>query len=114
MEWPGRVLPGIAPVAERSEWSKSTDMATSMWVTLRADEFEPFFSNGKDVSTLTATAFDLDKKTTGAVVAPETVHVGEWRGIIYMYRKRDNYYEQWRECLSVLGCVMRCVLVERG
>ena len=62
--WP-RGVQGIAPAG--SEWTKSTDMATTMWATLRADGFKPPFSSGKDVMVLTATAFELDKKTTEAV-----------------------------------------------
>ena len=49
--------------SERSEWTKPTDMATTMWVTLRADGIKPPFGNGKDVATFTAMAFDLDKRT---------------------------------------------------
>ena len=60
-------IQGIAPAGERSEWTKSTDMATTMWATLRADGFKPPFSSRKDVMVLTATAFELDKKTTEAV-----------------------------------------------
>ena len=64
--WPGGVQ-GIAPAGERSEWTKSTDMATIMWATLRVDGFKPPYSSGKDVMVLTATAFELDKKTAEAV-----------------------------------------------
>ena len=64
--WPGGVQ-GIAPAGERSEWKTSTDIATTMWATLKADGFKPPFSSGKDVMVLTATAFELDKKTAEAV-----------------------------------------------
>jgi len=39
--WPGNGLQGIAPAVQRSEWAKSTDMATKMWATLQVDGFEP-------------------------------------------------------------------------
>ena len=65
--WPGRGLQGIAPAVQRSEWAKSTDMATTMWATLQADGFEPPFSSGKDVSLLTVMTFYLDKKSAKAV-----------------------------------------------
>ena len=38
-----------------------------MWATLRADGFKAPFSSGKDVTVLTAIAFEIDKKTTEAV-----------------------------------------------
>ena len=65
--WPGTGVQGIAPDAKRSEWMKSTYMAKTIWGTLRADSFKPLFSSGKDVSVLTAMAFDLDKKIAEAV-----------------------------------------------
>ena len=67
MGWPGRGVQGIVPAGERSEWTRSTDMATTMWATLRADGFKPPFSSGKDVMVLTAMTFELDKKTAEAV-----------------------------------------------
>ena len=42
-------------------------MASTMWATLRADDFKPPYSNGKDVMVLTATVFELDKKTAEAI-----------------------------------------------
>ena len=67
MGWSGRGVQAIAPVRERSESAKSTEMATTMWDTLRADAFKPFFSSRKVVTVLTAIAFKLDKETTEAV-----------------------------------------------
>ena len=63
----GKRSQGIVPAGERSEWTRSTDMATTMWATLRADGFKPPFSSGKDVMVLTAMTFELDKKTAEAV-----------------------------------------------
>ena len=63
----GKGITRIAPAAERSEWAKSTDMATTMWATLRADGFKPPFSSRKDVSVFTAMDIDLNKKIAKAV-----------------------------------------------
>jgi len=60
-------MQGVAPAAERSEWAKSTDMATTMWATLRVDGFKPPFNSGKDMSRLTTMTSDLDKKMAEAV-----------------------------------------------
>ena len=67
MGWPGRGVQGIVPAGERSEWTRSTDMTTTMWATLRADGFKPPFSSGKDVMVLTAMTFELDTKTAEVV-----------------------------------------------
>ena len=67
MGWPGGGVQGIAPAGERSDWTRSTDMATTMWATLRADGFKPPFSCGKGVMVLAAMEFELDKKTGEAV-----------------------------------------------
>lgn len=57
----------IAPVVDRSEWTKFTDMVTTMWAILRADDLKPPFSSVKDVLVLTAMAFELNKKTTEGI-----------------------------------------------
>lgn len=68
MELLWRGVKGIASVMERSEWTTSTDMATTMWATLRVDGFKPPFSCGGNLSVLTAMAFELYKKTTEVLV----------------------------------------------
>lgn len=62
-----RVVQEIAPVVDRSEWTKFTDMVTTMWAILRADDLKPPFSSVKDVLVLTAMAFELNKKTTEGI-----------------------------------------------
>lgn len=67
--WSGGVgYHGATLARDRSEWGRSTDMATTTWVTLRVDGLKPPFSTGKDESIFTAMHFNLDERAAESVV----------------------------------------------
>lgn len=63
----GMGIQDVAQAGERNDIAGSTDMATTMWLTLRADGLKPHFSSGNDMSTFTAMPFSLNKRTTESV-----------------------------------------------
>lgn len=71
----GVVCHGGTHARDRSEWVRSTDMETTMWVTRRADGLKPLFSSGNGASTFTAMHFDLDKRAVESVTNFVDVHL---------------------------------------